>query len=313
VSSDTFETVWRRSKLEMPAVPPLLIRTWAQEGYSRLCDSWGWAFLRSEGTLVTQASRSFSMTFTNGSTSVTSAGLFLTTDAGRQIRVARLPIYTIVSVTNVNTVVLDRAYTEDSGASTATVQDCYTTLPADFRRFLVVFDRYYQRILPFWLSEDQIAVADPGHLISDQNPRYLVARNYSPATATLGQVRYEYWPAPTAAKTYPFLYIRKAEQLADGDTLPGVLSERADLLRTYVKAQGATWPGTVDAKNPFYNPQAAQLFKAEWEVELQKLELADDNEYPQQYWQVDWAKRFAAMAGTARILRQTDATVDDYY
>lgn len=310
---ETFENVWRRCKLEMEAVPPLLIRVWAQEGYSRLCDSWGWAFLRSEGTLVTLASRSVSVTFTPGSTSVTSAAAFVSTDAGRQIRVQRLPIYTIVSVTNASTIVLDRAYTETDTATTATIQDCYTTLPSDFRRFLVVYDRYYQRIIPFWMSEDQIAIADPARQISDTGPRYLVAQKYSPATATLGQVRYEYWPSPTAAKTYPYLYIRKAEQLTDSDVLPGVVSERADLLRTYVKWQGASWPGTVDQRNPFFDRGNALMFKTDWEAEMQKLELADDSEYPQQLSQVDWAKRLGIMTGTAQLLRQTDATVDDYY
>ena len=310
----TFEDVWRKARLELPAVPPLLLRSWAQDGYARLCDTWGWAFLRSEGTLVTAASRSVTASFTFGSASVTSAAAFLSTDAGRQIRVGRLPVYTIISVTSTSLLTLDRAYTEvDAANTTATIQDCYATMPADFRRFLAVYDRYYQRIIPFWLSEDQLAVADPGRLISDQGPRYLVAQKYSPATATAGQVRYEYWPAPTAVRSYPYLYIRKAEQLADTDPLPGVVSERADLLRTYVLGRGARWAGTVDQRNPAYDLKNAMLLQNEWDMEMQKLELADDNEYPQQLLQVDWAKRMGVMTGTASLLRQTDATINDYY
>lgn len=311
--SRTFEDVWRPARLEAPACPPLLIRSWAQEGFSRLCDSWGWAFLRSEGTLVTLASRDVACVITNGSATVTSAALFVSTDAGRQLRVGRLPIYTIISVTNVSTLILDRAYTEAS-TTAATIQDCYVTMPADFRRFLVILDRYYQRVIPFWFSEDQLAVSDPGRQIGGPDgARYLVAQKYSPATATLGQVRYEYWPAPTTARTYPYLYVRKADTLNDSDPLPGVLAERADLLRLYVMYRAAQWPGTVDQKNPGYDLSRARELKGEWEQELQKLELADDNEYPQQDIQVDWASRTGLLTGTAKYLRQTDATVNDFW
>lgn len=311
--SMTFEQVWREARLELPACPPLLIRSWAQTGFARICDSWGWAFLRSEGTLTMLASRSITATVTNGSTSVTSAAQFVASDAGRQFRVARLPIYTIISVTDPSTVVLDRAYTEDNASTTVTIQDCYATLPADFRRFLQIYDRYYQRIIPFWFSEDQIAVADPARLINDQGPRYLIAQKYSPATATLGQVRYEYWPAPTSARTYPFLYIRKADTLNDSDTLPGVLSERADLIRLYVMYRGTQWPGTVDQRNLAYDLVRSRGLKSEFDAELQQLSLADDSEYPQQLQTVDWAKRMGEVTATATILRQTDATVNDYW
>lgn len=311
--SQTFEDVWRRARLEIPAAPALLVRSWAQEAFSRICDSWGWAFLRSEGTLTMLASRSFTATVTNGSTSVTSAAQFATTDAGRQLRVTRLPIYTIVSVTDPNTVVLDRAYTEDNASTTVTIQDCYAILPADFRRFLQIYDRYYQRIIPFWLSEDQIAVADPARLISDQGPRYLIAQAYSPATATLGQVRYEYWPSPTSARTFPFLYIRKADTLNDSDVLPGVLSERSDLLRLYVMYRGQRWPGTVDQRNLAYDRVGSQQTLREFDAELQKLTLVDDSEYSQQLMTVDWARRMGEVTATASILRQTDATINDFW
>lgn len=309
----TFEDTWRRACLELPAVPHLLMRAWTQEGFNRLCDAWGWAFLRAEGTLVTLASRSLTVTFTNASTGATSAAGFVASDAGRQIRVGRLPIYTIISVTDASTIVLDRAFTETGGAQTATIQDCYATLPADFRRFLQIYDRYNQRIIPFWISEDQVAVADPGRQTGNDVARYLVAQAYSPATATLGRVRYEYWPSPTAARTYPYLYIKRAYALNDSDALPGVLSERADLIRLYVMYRGTMWAGTVDQKNPSYDLSHSRDLKAEWDRELQVLELADDNEYPQQEMVVDWAKRIGMITGTSSWLRQTDATSSDYY
>jgi len=65
--------------------------------------------------------RSFSAAVTNGSAVVTSSGLFLSSDFGRQLRVGSGPIYTISSFTSTNSVVLDRPYTEASGSSIVTV------------------------------------------------------------------------------------------------------------------------------------------------------------------------------------------------
>jgi hypothetical protein len=73
------------------------------------------------------------------------------------------------------------------------------------------------------------------------------------------------------------------------------------------------WPGTPDAKNPFFSPATAQLLRQEWEAELQKLILNDDDEYPQQNLPVYWARRLGALAGPANVLRETDATLNDYY
>lgn len=311
---DTFETIWRRAKAQLASVPPLTVRMWAQEGYSKICDDWGWSFLRAENILTVNSSRTIVGTFTQGSTTVTSAGLFLPTDAGRQLRVTRLPIYTIAAYVDANTVTLDIPYAEQvTNPTTATIQDCYATLPADFRRFLVIYDRYYLRVIPFWMSEDQIAVADPGRVISDLGPRFLIARKYSSAVATLGQVQYEYWPAPTAFRTYPYLYMRRADQLLDSSILPGVLSERAELLELYCMMRGSMWPGTVDQKNPAFSPQMAALYKGMYEEGLNRLELVDDSEYPQQSMTIHWMRRIGAIAPTGTLLRQTDATVNDYY
>src|SRR5204863_9824655 len=211
-------------------------------------------------------------------------------------------------------ITLDLPYSRDSNpAATAQIIDAYTTLPTDFRRFIVIYDTYYLRTIPFWLSEDQIAIADPGRIISDTGPRYLVARKYSSATATLGQVQYEYWPHPTSQRSYPFLYYKSVPKLNDADTLPGVWSTRADLLKAYGRYRAARWPGTGDQKNPGYSVSDATFFKSEWEDELNRLVLRDDDEYPQQYMTIHWMRRFGAIAPTASLLRQTDATINDYF
>ena len=309
----TFEDVWRRCRLELPAVPPLLLRAWAQDAYNDLGDRWGWSFLRAESTIVTKDARAFDVTFTQDAAGITSAALFVASDAGRQIKISGSPLYTIITVTDTSNAVLERAFTESTITGAATILDAYVTMPADFRRFLVVLDRYNQRAIPFTLSEDQIAVADPARLFTDSTLRYLVARKYSAATATLGQVQYELWPGASSARTYPFLYIRAAESLVETTPLPGVLFTRPDVLRYYMLSRGALWPGTVDQKNPAYNPTVAQLWETKYETEVQRLTLVDDSEYPQQYQQVHWDRQGGGLAPTAGLLRSTDATVADYY
>lgn len=310
---ETFESVWRVVKTEAPVVPTLLLRQWAQEGFSRLCEDWGWAFLRTEGTITVQAARTVSVTFVQGSTTITSAAGFLSTDAGRQLRVTRLPIYTIDTVVNASTATLTSAYTEAGATSDATIFDGYFICPANFRRFLVILDRYYMRVIPFWMTEDDVAVADPGRYFSDTGPRYLVSADYSPATDTLGRVRYEFWPSPTSFRTYPYLYIRRPDQLADTSLLPGVLSERGELLRLYVRAQAAGWPGTADQQNPYYDLASKMALLKEWEIERGKLENNDDNEYPQQLMLIHWERRVGGIAPVSQLLRATDATLNDYY
>ncbi len=195
----------------------------------------------------------------------------------------------------------------------AQIIDAYATMPADFRRFLVVYDPYYMRIIPFWFSEDQLAITDPARINSDTGPRFLIARKYSSATATLGQVQYEYWPYPTSQRSFPYLYIRAADKLTDTSALPGVFSTRGDILKAYARSRASLWRGTKDAPNPGYDAALSRSFKQEYDFEMNRVVLSDDNEYPQQLSLVNWARRYGALAPTASLLRQTDATVDDYF
>lgn len=313
---DVFEDAWRRARLQLSAVPPLLVRDWVQDAYTRACETRGWAFLRKEGSINILVARTVTVTFTQGSTTITSVGAFnTTTDPGRQIKVNSIPIYTIASVTDANTAILDQPYADVGGALTSTIFDAYFTCPTDFRRFIMIYDPYYLRIIPFWISQDELAIADPARRISEssQGPRYLVSQGYSTATATLGQVRYEYWPKPMVERHYPYLYYRAAERFTESSPLPGVFGTRSDVLKLGALLQAAEWPGTLDQKNPYFNLQHAIMLRQQWETELERLSLADDNEYPEDLMTIHWTRRYGALAPTASLLRQTDATVNDYF
>lgn len=259
------------------------------------------------------ASRSLTVTFIQGSTTITSAAGFVASDAGRQIRTTDYPVYTIASVTTDSIAVLDQSFAATGGAILSTILSAYVVAPADFRRFLVIADPYNKRILPYWISQDDLAIADPGRTSGDSGPRYIISQGVSTAIATLGQVRYEAWPYPSSARQYPFLYYKQAPRFADSDPLPGVFANRADLLTLGAEIEAAEWPGTIEQKNPYYNLGLADRKQTDWNIELQRLSLADDNQFPEDLIAVNWARRYGIMDTTTTVLRSTDATLADYY
>ena len=310
--AQTFDDCWRTVRLYASTAPVFLVREWVHTAYKQLAKRRNWAFLRGRFTLSILASRSITTVVTQGSATVTSAGAFLSTDAGRQFRVGTGPIYTIQTVTDANTILLDSVYTEpDAAAATALIQDVYATMPADFGSFRIIADPYNQRRLAFWVTEDQLSILDPDRRTSDSGPRALVAASPSPYLPTLGRIQYEYWPRPTAARSYPAMYNKQADRLVDGESLTGVLGDAAEVLIAGALAQAAAWPGTTDLKNPYFNLPLAQAKAKEFEFELQQLSLKDDAQYPDDLASVHWERwPLADLAYNDHALRASDATVE---
>jgi hypothetical protein len=313
--AQTFENLWRQARNLFPGVPPFVVREWAQDAYERACSQHGWGFLRAEAYLTTLASRSVEVGVTQGSATVTSAGLFTSTDQGRQFRIGTYPVYTIRTFTDASTIVLDRTYQADTdAAATASILDAYALMPADFGRFLLIWNPYEQRTIEWSFNQDRFALADPARSISDTGPRFVVAFTPSGETSTLGRLRYEYHPYPTAARQYPYLYLRAPERLADSQVLPGLFQFNTRVLKKGVELSAAEWPGTTDLPNPYFNLSLADRLKQEWEKDLQILTLRDDDQYPEQLAQVDWARLLVGgLTHNSSWLRQTDASVADYY
>lgn len=303
-------------RLYAPAAPAFLAREWVNTAYKQLLGKRRWGFLRGELILTINAARTISScVVTNGSATVTSAGLFLAADQGRQFQVATYPTYTIQSFTNVNTIVLDRAYGETtSGAAAGRVLDAYATLPTDFGSFRLIADPYNQRRLAYWISEDQLNLLDPTRQAGDSGPRLLSAKSPSTYAPTLGQVQYEYWPRPTAARSYPARYNRQGARLTDGDLFTGVLGDGMEILTAGALALAAEWPGTTDNKNAYFNLGLAQMKRAQFLDGVQSLSLRDDEQYPDDLATVHWERwPLADLAFNDTALRSTDATVADLY
>lgn len=310
----TFGDVWREVRLHAPSVPFGLVRIWTQDAYKKLCERRPWGFTRKEFTIQTLAARSITVTFAAGSTAITSAALFVASDAGRQIRVGTFPSYTIVTVTDASNAILDLAFSGSDGAQTAQILNAYVTMPADFGAFELITDPANQRLISWWHTQEELGRLDPTRTSSDANPRALISRSLSTRAATLGQVQYEWWPYPTAAKTFPCFYRARPVDLADDAVLIGVLGTRTDILVDGALASCAMWPGTEERKNPYFSLAMAKAMKDDFERECATLELRDDDQdlqswtaAPYQAWGV-WD-----LYGDTSVLRATDATIGDYY
>lgn len=315
--ADSYGDVWRRVRLYVPAAPTFLVREWVQNAWKSLARGRHWAFLRGEARLTINASRSLAaVTLTQGSATVTSAGLFLPADAGRQFRTSSptVQVYTVQTYTDPNTLVLDDLYGDASATSAATIYDGFVVMPADFESFRLIADPYNQRRLAYWITEDQLNILDPTRMASDTGPRLLASRAPSRYTPTLGQPCYEYWPRPTAARSYPYLYNKQAHRIDDTTSFTGVLADGADVLLTGALAQAALWPGTADQPNRYFNAQVAGAQKSAFAAGIQQLALRDDDQYPDDLAKVHWERwPLADLAYNDQALRATDATVADLY
>lgn len=291
-----------------------LIRDWTQSAYRDLCDRRPWLFALVEGRMSTLASRTVTVTVTQGSKTVTSAAGFVTSDVGRQIRVGYLPIYTIVAYVDASTVTLDLAYAAVSGTVPATILSAYVTMPADFGAFMLVLDTVNQRQLGYWYTQQDLALVDPGRTYSGYPQRGLAATTPSPVPATLGQTRYELWPTPNSAAQWPYWYRARPQELADTDLLQGVLATAGDILQAGALAECARWPGTADKPNPYFNLNTYRTFKDSFEADCAKLELRDDDQ-AQQSWEALPMHHWATwgLGFDTQSLRNHDATTADYF
>jgi len=313
--AQTYADVWRSVKLHASAAPTFLVRDWVNDAWKTLTRKRSTAnYLRVNYALTINAARAVAVTVTRGSATVTSVGLFVAADVGRTFRVQNFPNYTIIAQPDINTITLDRAYGEDNASSTGQIYDGYAVLPADFGQFDLIADPYNQRRLAFWITEEQLNMLDPTRQSSDTGPRLLATASPSPVPATLGQTRYEYWPKPTANKSYPCYYYKQGTSLADSFAFVGALSEAGDVLKKGALAQCARWPGTADKLNPYFNLGLADRLDKEFDLGCQMLSLRDDDQAGSDYLRINWDRwPLADLAYNDQSLRRTDATIADLY
>lgn len=307
--------MWRQVALRVPGAPVSLVQDWVQESYNRLVGRRHWAWLRKDFVLTTLAARSLTVTFTQGSTAITSAAGFVASDVGRQIRAgSNTPIYTINTFTNASTATLTRAFTETGGPLVSSIRDVFLVMPADFRSFHTVTDMTIHRPIAWWISKDRLDLFDPSRIASDTRFRVLATAHLSEVTSLAGRVTYEAWPSPTAAASYTVQYFARTDALTDDTTLTGVLATWTDALKKGALAEAAAWPGTVAQKNPYFHLPLATRLQVEFDSLVKSLDVMDDDQYLMDLQQVDLSKYgLAAISADTTLMRQSDATLADYY
>ena len=311
----SFRDLWSLIALHVPAAPVSLVQSWCQTSYDDLIGRRHWAWLRKDALITTLASRSLTVTFTQGLNTITSAALFVASDAGRQIRAgANTPIYTIDTVTNASAAVLTQLFGETGGAITASIRDIYLPMPADFRSIHTVTDMTIQRPIAWWISKDRLDLFDPGRIASDTRFRVLAAASLSLVTSLFGRVTYEAWPYPTAAGSYILQYFMRTDQLTDDTEFKGALATWTSVLQKGALAEAAKWPGTLAQKNPYFSLALSNKLEEEFNFACKQLDVMDDGQYLMDLQQTNLAKYgLAALSADTTLMRQSDATLADYY
>ena len=309
----TFAQAWNQAFLDVPAAGSLQVRQWAQNAYKRLFDARAWSWRIKRSAFLLDDARDLAVSVTEGSATITSVGLFVAGDQGRQFRVGTYPVYNIVTYTDANTIVLDRPYEGETLALVAEgeILSAYVTAPADLEAIQIVVDLTNQVRIGHWYTQEQLSLLDPTRTNAYSGPvRGLFSSSLTPSggAITAGLLQWEAWPYTTTRASLPYTYLTKSSDLLDEDQLPGILRERPDVLALGAKYEAAKWPGTPSQKNPYFNLALAEMLGREMAGMLMQLSIRDDDQFPQDYTQVSWAQfPLANLAPTADYLRHTDS------
>lgn len=312
----TFESVWRKVRLYVPTADVFLVRTWVQDAYNTVIDRKGWAWATVQGQITWEDARlALDVTVTRGSATVTAgAGTFSSADLGRQFRVGSFPIYTIAEVPSATAIVLDRPYAGTSGAVEADILDAWTAVAADVSRFQVLIDPINQRFVPWWATQEELAILDPSRTSTASVPRLLVALGTSQQPLTWGQMQYTFWPIPTAAGSLQYWAVEAPRALPDSYAFPGLLGRRTDVLEVGALVSAAKWPGTAQQPNPYFNLGLARQLQEDFNAALLQLDLRDDDQRPDSWTTLPWQRWNAySWSYDPHLLQMTDATIGDYW
>jgi hypothetical protein len=287
--ADTFAQMTRQLQLWVPELPPFLAQRFVRDRYRRLADLRPWGALRAEGEFLPNAATTAgTATMTRGSPLVVGIETGWTSaEVGRQFQAnSRAPIYTILSVEGPLALTLDRPFGGDSGTGLYRILDAYVTVPSDFRSFMVVLDPRRSWRLQHWVTQQELALLDPGRS-SAGTPWALVDRRFS---STTRRPQYELWPYCTIASNYPFYYIKQVADLAADDDEPFYPLTGAEIVRGAL-ADLARWPGTAATPNPMFEHalELARSFEAEARDMLENLERQDEETFMTWLTTVDWA------------------------
>ncbi len=281
--AQTFEDIAGEIQLECPLAGPMLVRKWIQRRYNRIGDRHAWSWLRTEGKLLIGDQRAGTGGVTRGSTTVTPLTLtFSAVDIGRQLRTnsgVGAP-YLIVDVDVLGNAIIDPVWGDSTSAGQSLVVfDAYVQMPEDFGRFIVVSDPNNQWLLRTWITEQELAYADPGRT-NYGDPWCVVQQrlvSQSANVAIASRIQYEIYPYKLTAAQYHYFGVKRPKQLKESDEFEGALRHRTDVVVTGVLADYAKWPGPGGQKP--VNLALAKSYEDAYNEGVAELEARDEEIY----------------------------------
>lgn len=283
-------------------VPYPLVQTYVNEALVDIYERLMWSFQLGESGWLTPGllfeddnlSSGTITTTANGTTIVgnaTAAAEWVTyNNAGTlplltqcQIRNPTYSLYNIIAFDGVNTLTIDRPWTEPAAAGqTYMIYQAYFPAPnSDFKRFFEIRDTTNNSPLDYWtLSRKDLAVMDTQRTIFNQ-PKYVVPyeTDQRSGSATLGYMLYELWPHPLGILPYTLSWMRRGDLLSDpADTVPNPLTddlvkwkakESFFLFKESQKGDGAARGSRADWR--YLSERATKMFES-------KLKLCADSD-----------------------------------
>lgn len=258
-----------------PDVPGPMAARWIQNAYRKVIDFRLWYGLLIRGQIVVPSVYSTgTATFTLGSAQVTGIGTAWTTDmVNRQIRQGfSTGWYNIQSVDPTNqTLTLDLPWGNQSASGGYQIVQTWVSPGPNIKRILEMVNQRQGWRMKMDMPQAVANYFDTWRVTTGWT---FLCLNKEPRAD--GSPVYELYPAPTFQQCFPYLaYVQ-----------PPDLKEDADYPVTFVRSDILVLEGIKEAllyrgkSSRYYDPQTAAVKAKEFQEELFKMSLNDDNQYP---------------------------------
>lgn len=287
-SFTTYDGLYKSILLRCPSASVWLARQWIDLAFRTIWDRRNWSWQRSATQFFfAQLINTGTVQAVRGSFTITGNGTAWTGDeVSRQFRVpTNSPIYTVVAVDTVaQTLTLDQPYGYTTNLSAGyQIYNAYQTMPTDFENLISVIDQNFNWSLGLDVTLENLNAWD-AQRTNIGTPYCVVPFDYDGDPFNSPPLpRYEWWPHQQNQYIYTAWYVARPPDLSDpGATLPR--NVRGNVLLDLALAQAARWPGTGEAKNPYFNIQVAMQHDAMGERGIRDMEVLDDSIYETDAW-----------------------------
>jgi hypothetical protein len=243
-------------------VPMPLAQTFLNEALGQIYDEQIWSFQLGEAGWITPGLLFSTGTQSKGTITTTSYGTTIVGDATAavawvaysglplltqcQIRSPYYSLYNIVAFDGVNTLTIDRPWTEPFGAAQSyMIYQAYFPAPvSDWKRFFEIRDTTNNANVDYWsYSRRDLARMDAERVVFGPSiPTFIVPYEVDNRTnsATLGYMLFEMWPHPLSVLPFTMSYRRRGNLLSlPANTVPYPFTE--DMVKWRAKEAAYLW------------------------------------------------------------------------